>query len=267
MKREREVNRAIFLEEVHKNCYKDLLLPALPKSARAQSLNEADLEAQVSQSELFCKFCARKVSDLIETSKPPKYLGPIRWLGVTDDAGNYLRVYSPFCGFPFSDTKTQARVPPSPLLEQLSGPDMPCVRVSRLFEASMSKTKSILFSNVRLKRVGYIHQESMGLGGLFVLLMDMALVLHVRTQKEAMVSTALYELFLMQGAGLTPFQALHSTLINATKLLNAHNKMGQIAPGFVAGFIEVDCDPFQDVDSLRDISLVIQSGRVVREDS
>ena len=80
------------------------------------------------------------------------------------------------------------------------------------------------------------------------------------------IPAALYELFLMQDAGLTPLQALHSISINAAKLLNAQNEIGQIAPGFVADFIAVANDPLQNLDTLRDISLVVQSGRVVRED-
>jgi imidazolonepropionase-like amidohydrolase len=61
-------------------------------------------------------------------------------------------------------------------------------------------------------------------------------------------------------------QALHSISINASQLLNAQNEIGQIAPGFVADFVAVDGDPLQDLDSLRDISLVVQSGRIVRDD-
>ena len=81
-----ELNRAIFLEEVHKNRFKAVLLPALPKSAIAQSLNEADLEAQVSQFYLAQGLLSQDDRFKRYLNAPrPKYLEPIRWLGVTDD--------------------------------------------------------------------------------------------------------------------------------------------------------------------------------------
>ena len=79
------------------------------------------------------------------------------------------------------------------------------------------------------------------------------------------IPAAIYELFLMKDAGLTPLRALHSISINAAKLLNAQNEIGQIAPGFAADFIAVNGDPLNDLDALRNISLVVQSGRIVRE--
>lgn len=81
-----ELNRAIFLEEVHKNRFKDVALPALPKSAIEQSFNEADLEAQVSKFYLAQGLLSQdKRFNRYLNAPRPKYLEPIRWLGVTDD--------------------------------------------------------------------------------------------------------------------------------------------------------------------------------------
>lgn len=80
------------------------------------------------------------------------------------------------------------------------------------------------------------------------------------------IPAAIHELYLMKDAGLTALQALHSISINAAKLLNVPNQIGQIAPGFAADFIAVEGDPLNDLDTLRNISLVAQGGRIVRED-
>jgi hypothetical protein len=81
-----ELNRAIFLEEVHKNRYKNVTLPALPKSAIEQSQNEANLEAQVSKFYLSQGLLSQNSRFKRYLNAPrPKYLESIRWLGVTDD--------------------------------------------------------------------------------------------------------------------------------------------------------------------------------------
>lgn len=80
------------------------------------------------------------------------------------------------------------------------------------------------------------------------------------------IPAAIHELFLMKDAGLSTLQSLHSISINPARLMNAENTIGQIAPGYAADFIAVDGNPMQDLDTLRNISLVVQSGRIVRED-
>ena len=81
-----ELNRAIFLEAVHKNRYKEVLLPALPKSAIEQSQTEADLEAEVSKFYVSQGLLSQETRFKRYLNAPrPNYLEPIRWLGVTDD--------------------------------------------------------------------------------------------------------------------------------------------------------------------------------------
>ena len=81
-----EFERAIFLETVTKNRYSKIPLPPLPESAELQSEDEARLEREVrafyesenllSQPETLGEYL---------NAPRPKYLEPIRWLGVTDD--------------------------------------------------------------------------------------------------------------------------------------------------------------------------------------
>ncbi len=81
-----EFDRAIFLETVSTNRYSGIEVPGLPTSAEAQSTDEARLEVEVRN--------FYEAEDLL-TQPPtlrrylnaprPKYLEPIKWLGVTDD--------------------------------------------------------------------------------------------------------------------------------------------------------------------------------------
>lgn len=78
------------------------------------------------------------------------------------------------------------------------------------------------------------------------------------------IPAAVHELFLMFHAGMTPLAALQSISSTAAALLNHSDDIGQIAPGFVGDFIAVDENPLKDIEALRNISLVTQAGRVVR---
>jgi imidazolonepropionase-like amidohydrolase len=80
------------------------------------------------------------------------------------------------------------------------------------------------------------------------------------------VPFAVHELLLMAGAGLSPLQALQTVSVNAARLLGLAGQIGQVRPGYAGDLIAVDADPLADITALRAISLVIQGGRVVRDD-
>jgi imidazolonepropionase-like amidohydrolase len=79
------------------------------------------------------------------------------------------------------------------------------------------------------------------------------------------VPAAVHELLLMAGAGLDPLKSLQSVSLNAARLLRIDSFVGQIRPGFAGDLIAVADDPLRDLETIRDISLVVQGGRVVRE--
>ena len=81
------------------------------------------------------------------------------------------------------------------------------------------------------------------------------------------IPAAVHELLLMAGAGLSPLPSLQSVSVNAAALLGIGDRVGQIAPGYAADFVAVAADPLDDLAALRAISLVVQGGRVVREDA
>lgn len=79
-------------------------------------------------------------------------------------------------------------------------------------------------------------------------------------------SVAVYEMGLMQGAGLRPQLALAGATSNAARLLGMESEIGTIEEGKVADLVAVEENPIFDVAAMRDISFVMQSGRVVRDD-
>jgi imidazolonepropionase-like amidohydrolase len=79
------------------------------------------------------------------------------------------------------------------------------------------------------------------------------------------VPVAVYELLLMAEAGLSPLQALQSVSVNAARLLGISGHVGQVRPGYAADLIAVGANPLADLTALRDITLVVQAGRVIRD--
>ena len=81
------------------------------------------------------------------------------------------------------------------------------------------------------------------------------------------IPAAVHELLLMAAAGLSPLLSLQSVSVNAAALLGIGDHVGQIRPGYTADFVAVAADPLDDLATLREISLVVQGGRVIREDA
>lgn len=64
----------------------------------------------------------------------------------------------------------------------------------------------------------------------------------------------------VEGAGLTPAQALAIATVNGAKYTRTSDKAGSIAPGKYADLVLVDGDPTQDITSLRKIAFVMKGG-------
>jgi imidazolonepropionase-like amidohydrolase len=78
---------------------------------------------------------------------------------------------------------------------------------------------------------------------------------------------AVYELLMLAQAGLSPLETLRTASVNAADLLGLSDRVGQIRPGYAADFVAVAADPLDDLAAMRTISLVVQGGRVVRDDA
>jgi imidazolonepropionase-like amidohydrolase len=77
---------------------------------------------------------------------------------------------------------------------------------------------------------------------------------------------AVREMEFMTEAGLSPEQALRAGTIDAARLIKMDDQLGAAEDGYVADLIVTDKNPAADVSALRGIRLVIQGGRVIRDD-
>jgi imidazolonepropionase-like amidohydrolase len=71
------------------------------------------------------------------------------------------------------------------------------------------------------------------------------------------------ELALLVAAGLTPAAALRAATRDAALALRAENELGTIAPGKLADLVLVAGRPWEHIEDVRAVRLVIQAGRVV----
>ncbi len=72
------------------------------------------------------------------------------------------------------------------------------------------------------------------------------------------------ELVFLVNAGLTPMQAIQSATQVGAETLGIADQVGTLAPGKLADMIVVDRDPLADIAALRDVTMVIQNGRIVK---
>jgi len=66
--------------------------------------------------------------------------------------------------------------------------------------------------------------------------------------------------------GMTPMQAIQSATVEAAALMGRERDVGQVAPGFYADLIGVEGDPLADIRVLEAVPLVMQGGRLFRND-
>ncbi len=72
------------------------------------------------------------------------------------------------------------------------------------------------------------------------------------------------ELKFMVDAGLTPMQAIQSATQVGAEILGIADQVGTIEPGKLADMIVVDKDPLADITSLSHVSMIIQSGKIIK---
>ncbi len=73
------------------------------------------------------------------------------------------------------------------------------------------------------------------------------------------------ELELYVEHGMTPEEAVVTATVNAAALIGMEDELGTIEPGRIADLIAVAGDPLSDISVLRNVQVVIQGGRVVRD--
>jgi imidazolonepropionase-like amidohydrolase len=70
----------------------------------------------------------------------------------------------------------------------------------------------------------------------------------------------------MVRAGMSPEQALRPATAVSADLLGWKGKVGTVAPGAFADVVAMPGDPRQDIGAVERIVVVLQGGRVVRDD-
>ena len=73
------------------------------------------------------------------------------------------------------------------------------------------------------------------------------------------------ELELYVEHGLTPEEAIVTATVNAAALIGMEDELGTVEPGRIADLIAVSGNPLSDISALRNVQVVIQGGRVVKD--
>ncbi|MBI4012456.1 MAG: amidohydrolase family protein [Candidatus Rokubacteria bacterium] len=71
------------------------------------------------------------------------------------------------------------------------------------------------------------------------------------------------ELRLMARHGMAPLECLRAATSSAASLLGWGDRLGRLAPGYVADLVAVDGNPAEDLEALDRVKLVVAGGRVV----
>ena len=66
-------------------------------------------------------------------------------------------------------------------------------------------------------------------------------------------------------AGATPQQAILAATKNAAELCGLGDQLGTVEPGKLADLIVVGGNPLKEIESLRDLRLVLKEGSVVTD--
>jgi imidazolonepropionase-like amidohydrolase len=73
------------------------------------------------------------------------------------------------------------------------------------------------------------------------------------------------ELYLMTEGGMSAPEAIRAATARSAQVLGIDKQTGAVRPGLAADLIAVGGDPYTDIRALRDVRLVMQGGRVVRD--
>jgi imidazolonepropionase-like amidohydrolase len=68
----------------------------------------------------------------------------------------------------------------------------------------------------------------------------------------------------LNGAGVSPLDAIRSATVNAARAFRLSDSVGTIAVGMIADLIAVEGDPLTDLDALGRVRFVMAQGRVVK---
>ena len=71
------------------------------------------------------------------------------------------------------------------------------------------------------------------------------------------------ELVALVDRGMTPMQALQAATVTAAELVDVADRLGRLAPGYLADIVAVPGDPARDITGTLDVRFVMKDGQVV----
>ena len=74
----------------------------------------------------------------------------------------------------------------------------------------------------------------------------------------------LYELLILEKAGLSKYEALQTATVNAAKIVE-NDMIGTIKCGKMADLVLLDASPMEDLNNIRKVNKVIFEGNIVDE--
>ena len=70
----------------------------------------------------------------------------------------------------------------------------------------------------------------------------------------------------MREAGMSPMQVLVAATKHAARVCNLEHELGTLEVGKIADILVVGGNPLEDIQSLKDVMLVIHNGVVIRDE-
>jgi imidazolonepropionase-like amidohydrolase len=70
------------------------------------------------------------------------------------------------------------------------------------------------------------------------------------------------EMFELVGIGMSPMEAIQAATSKSAECLGISKRTGVIRPGFEADLIVLDHNPLDDINSVRDVLLVVNGGKI-----
>jgi len=72
------------------------------------------------------------------------------------------------------------------------------------------------------------------------------------------------EIVALVARGMTPMQALYAATVTSAELIEMDDRLGRLAPGYLADIVAVPGDPSQDITTTLDVRFVMKDGAVYK---
>jgi imidazolonepropionase-like amidohydrolase len=88
-----------------------------------------------------------------------------------------------------------------------------------------------------------------------------------KSMKYFELGIPMYEIEMMQQAGMTPMQIVVASTLNAAHVCNRDKDLGTLEAGKIADVLVVRGNPLRDLKTLKNVLLVIKGGQLIRQEN